>query len=362
MTMSPRAEDFERLAVRWASAPHASMGYPNAIAAISAFPELYLTNRDSLPQMDTDRAFALVCRACEILDDKLLFATDETEASKMTLEAIGYLDEAIKLDNDCFDAQRIRYMIENGTRDVMVSYLQEGSERVRAACTAAAREAGMEGAPGKWGMSVFQRPYLRWQYNLANEQLNCGRYGASIEICQALLDLDEKDVVGARMIAALDYVKLEDAHGLAKLIARFPDEQHNAWFDLSRLFMAYKQCRLDDAATILHQIVRTYPGAGRTLTNQDEISPGAFGRLAYEPGSADELYIAVSESAVVLDENCGTAASPLSFWIANDPVVTEAKATEEAQQQAQPHGSTSSTSPASSAPQNSDAQTPQGGQ
>ena len=124
-------------------------------------------------------------------------------------------------------------------------------------------------------------------------------------------------------------VKLEDAAGLADLLARFKGDQ-NAWFLLARCFMAYKQRRLDDAAAVLHQIVRSFPAAGCTLTYQDELPPGMFGHLEYAEGSADELYVAVSEAAVILDENCGDSVSPLSDWIANDAEVSAARAREEA--------------------------------
>ena len=321
--MSARADDFERLAVRWAQTPYASLGYPSAIAAITAFPEVYATSRDSLPQTDADRAFALMGKAADILDGTLLFASDDDQANALTAEAIGYLDEALKLDPTCYDAMRMRYMLEHGTRDVMVSFLTEREGQVRARCVEVARAANMLAPEGHWSVSVFQRPYLRWLFNLANEQLNCGRYMRSLEVCDRLMALDEQDAAGARMIAALDYVKLEDADGLAALEARFATDR-NAWFDLCDVFMAYKRQDLATAATRLHAIVRDYPGAGNTLTAQDEVSAGAFARLSYQPRSADELYIAVSESAVILDENCGDAASALSDWIADDPIVRHA--------------------------------------
>ena len=330
MVMSPRSEDFERLAIRWADAPHVSDGYPNMIAAISAFPELFVSNRDRLPQNDTDRAFALVCRACEILDRRVAFAKDEAEAARLTEEAVRCLDEALKLDPACHDARRIRHALEFGARDSIVSFLEEGSDEVLASCEATARACDLEVPRGDWSLSVYMRPYLRWRLNLANEQLNCGRYRCSLAVCEDLLELDTRDMAGARLIAAYDCVKLEDQQALATLIGRYPDDANNAWFLLSRCFMAYKQRRLDDAAAILHQIVNTYQLAGRTLTYQDELPAGMFGHLEYLPGTADELFVAVSEAAVIFDENCGDGFSPLSQWIANDPIVIEACQADEA--------------------------------
>ena len=46
MSMVPASEDFERLAVRWASST-AAKEYPNLVAMLSAFPERYAKDRDA---------------------------------------------------------------------------------------------------------------------------------------------------------------------------------------------------------------------------------------------------------------------------------------------------------------------------
>lgn len=333
LVMTPRGEDFERLAIRWADAPHTAEGYHNIIAAISAFPERFLANRDSLPQNDTDRAFALVCRACETLDVKLSSAASDADANRLTAEAANLLDEALKLDPTCYDALRIRHALEFGPRDAMVGFLTDSVDEVLEMCKAASLAANLDVPQGMWSRSVYMRPYLRWQLNLANEQLNSGRYRRSLDVCERLLSEDVPDLAGARLIAAYDCVKLEDEGALAALIDRYPGDD-NAWFSLARAFMAYKCRRLNEAATLLHEIVRRFPLAGTTLTYQDELPAGAFGHLEYVPGSADELFVAVSEAAVILDENCGEGLSPLSQWVADDEIVNQAREVEEAQQAA----------------------------
>ena len=330
MSMNPQAEDFERLAMRWADSPEAARSYPSMIAAITAFPELYARSRDALPQNDADRAFGLTARACHILDRGVIMAESEQKANKLTADAHALIVEALKLDPACHDAVRVSRYLERPTRDEMSAWLAATADDVRDACLATSRENGIEPPQGRWSLSVYVRPYLRWLFDLANEQLGCGRYRASLATCQRLLELDAVDYVGARQVAAYNYVKLEDAEGLAELRGRYPGDE-NAWFELSRVFLAYKQRRLDDAAAILHKVVRTYPSsAGCTLTFQDELPPGMFGHLEYADGTDDELYIAVSEAAVILDENCGDYLSALSDWISRDPVVVEARAAEEA--------------------------------
>lgn len=327
--MNPQAEDFERLAIRWADAPHAKGDYPNLIAAIAAFPELYATNRDALPQNDADRAFGLLTRAILILDRTAIMAESDEAADRLTEEAARYVDEALKLDPSCHDAVRAQRYLARPSRDEMVAFLSSRVDAVCDDCWATARKNGLVPPQDRLSQSVYLRPYLRWLYDLANEQLSCGRYRRSLEVCLQLLDLDAADMVGARLVAAFDYAKLEDAAGLDALCARFPGDD-NAWFLLARCFVAYKLRDLDSAAAALHRIVRSFPRAGCTLSYQDELPPGVFGHLEYAPGTEDELYIAVSEAAVLLDENCGDYTSPLSDWIVRDPEVAAARIAEEA--------------------------------
>ena len=329
MSMNPRNEDFERLALRWSEAAPTFSSYATMVEAITAFPERYVKERDKLPQNDSDRAFGLMARAAQIIDRSIVLADSEQAAASMAQQAASLLDEALKLDPTCYDARRISRYMARPTRDEMVVFLADAADDVRAGCLAVARENHMVPPDGHWSLSVYARPYLRWLLDLANEQLGCGRYRRALETCHTLLDLDNDDLVGARHVAAYVCVKLEDAEGLAELIGRYPQDT-NAWFMLARCCMAYKQRRLDDAASLLHRIVRQFPSAGGTLTYQDELPPGVFGHLEYEDGTADELYVAVSEAAVILDENCGDYMSPLSDWIARDAVVNEARMAEEA--------------------------------
>jgi tetratricopeptide (TPR) repeat protein len=328
MSMTPRAEDFERLIMRWAAAPQHN-GYTSLAASLAAFPERYAANRDALPQNDSDRAFGLVTRACELLNRSVVKAETDEEAQRLTDEAAGYIDEALKLDPQCYDAVRINRYLQRPSRDEMASFLEGRVDEVRAGCLAVAEQNGALPPEGRWSVSPYVRPYLRWVADLANEQLACGRYRLALARAREVLATDENDLVGARHIAAFACVKLEDEKALDDLMNDVPFK-NDAWYMLSECFMAYKGRRLEEATETLHKIVRTFPAAGCTLMYQDELPPGVFGHLEYADGTADELYVAVSEAAVVLDENCGEFSSALSGWIADDPVVAEAYASEEA--------------------------------
>lgn len=335
MSMLPQAEDFERLAVRWASSPMAK-GYTSLVAMLSAFPELFAKDRDALPQTDADRAFALAGRAAQIFDHQVVDAKTQDEVDRSTTEATAMVDEALKLDPTCHDALRIRKNLQRPTRQEMLDFLLEGMGAVREQCEQQARACKMVPPVGHMGASAYMRPYLRWMLDVANEQLGLGRYRASLAVCLGMLELDQDDVAGFRQVAALDYVKLEDEEGFRQLRARFEGDD-NAWFALAELFLAYKRRDFEACEQHLHAIMRAYPQAGVTLAYQDELPAGLFGHLEYAEGTDDELFIAVSEAAVVLDENCGDFSSPLSSWISMHPDVEAARVLEESRTQ-QPQG------------------------
>ena len=349
MSMIPASEDFERLAVRWASST-AAKDYPNLVAMLSAFPTLYAKDRDALPQTDADRAFALAGRAAQIFDHQVVDAKTEDDVNRSTAEATAMVDEALKLDPACHDALRIRKNLQRPSRQEMLDFLLEGAQRVHDECKAQAEACRAVPPEGHLGTGPYMKPYLRWILDIANEQLSLGRYRASLAVCLPMLDADNEDVAGFRLVAALDYAKLEDEEGLHALRERFPGDD-NAWFALSELFCAYKRRDFDAAERELHAILRTYPQAGVTLAYQDELPAGLFGHLEYAEGTDDELFIAVSESAVVLDENCGDFSSPLSSWISMHPDVEAARALEESQAQT-PQGPQGNQGPC--APQGSD--------
>ena len=332
MSMVPASEDFERLAVRWASST-AAKEYPNLVAMLSAFPERYAKDRDALPQTDADRAFALAGRAAQIFDHQVIEAKTQDDVNRSTVEATAMVDEALKLDPACHDALRIQKNLQRPTRQEMLDVLVEGAERVHDECVERARAVHAMPMQGHMGMGPYMKPYLRWMLDIANEQLSLGRYRASLEVCLKMLDADHDDVAGFRQVAALDYVKLEDEAGFHALRERYPGDD-NAWFALAELFLAYKRRDFEAAERELHAVMRTYPQAGVTLAYQDELPAGLFGHLEYAEGSDDELFIAVSEAAVVLDENCGDFSSPLSSWISMHPDVEAARVLEESRAQA----------------------------
>ena len=327
----PRMEDYERLALRWIDSAQKEYRDSHLMQALDFFPNMYNKNRDGIPQTDSDRAFWLVCQAAEILDKSIYETDDNAVILDLTATATTYLDEALQLDPHCYDAVRMRQILDIESHADYIEWLKSMSDEVKESCESIVKEAGMLPPDHMMGLSVFMRPYLRWLLNIAYEYYMCGHYRLALETCTLIMDLDNHDCLGARLLAAYVYVKLEDAEGLAGLIHMFNHEE-NAWFLLARCCMAYKQRRLEDAEQLLRELAFSCDLGGNILMRQEEIPPALFGyHLVCAPGTSDELFVAVSEAAVILAENGGDYLSPMGSWIAMNPVIAELASTNESE-------------------------------
>lgn len=165
------------------------------------------------------------------------------------------------------------------------------------------------------------RPLLRWLASLAEVSLVCGRNRIAIQTCERLLELDPRDMAGARLTCALAHAKLEDGPGLDALVAQYAQLRparpaDDAWTQLSRIALLHKRCDLDAAETGVARLLATYPDAGVALIQQRELPDGLFARIATIPYSEDEAVLAVSEATVLLQEGNDRDKGVLGSWLA----------------------------------------------
>ena len=131
MAHDPRREDYQRLALRFVRTIDPQD--PAAAREFTDFGRRFAQERDSLPQTDTDRAFHLVCRATELIDYKLPFAEPD-QAAELIRHGQSLLDEALSLDEKCFDALRMKSGPEVAGLDARHEFLVKREPEVRAAC------------------------------------------------------------------------------------------------------------------------------------------------------------------------------------------------------------------------------------
>lgn len=345
-------EDYLRLSLHYAASMPATNPFEAARAA-TTFANKYQNARDSLEQTDADRAFWLVVRATELVDYRLPFSED-SEASSLVAQAHNLLTEAVELDQECWDAQRMLSAArQNGPIDY-AHYLAEHAEEVKASCTARADAIATQGFgtsvsagisatsaasnPNHIGANqskialdsemlemarqLTMRPYLRWLAVQASIALICGRYTLSITYAKAALELDPADPADVSFTMALAYAKLEDAEALAELDRTHPQEHGAAWFGLARMAIAFKQGNMAAADEELKALLETYPTGALALSIQNDIPDGIFGRILVEPGSEDELILAISEATVILQEGFDIyERGSMGSWLASHPLV-----------------------------------------
>lgn len=307
MAYDPQREDYQRLGLRFArSLEHSTAD--QATRAFATFGRRFAHDRDSLPQSDSDRAFHLVCVAAKLIDYELPFATDE-QAEQIITSGHRILDEALSLDPHCYDALRMKSAATNPSFEAFLSFLNEQAEEVRRFCEEERMLSNDDDSDERARLSadIAMRPYLRWVATQAEQALICGRNKEALRLAFHALQIDPKDGPDVRLTAAYAYAKLEDEAGLDALVQSGPAAgrlrpANDAWHLLARLSLAFKRCDLAEARKQLRRILQMYPRAGEALIRQQELPDGVFSRLAVAPYSEDELILALSEGAVLLQE------------------------------------------------------------
>ncbi len=323
MAFDPVKEDYQRLILRFA---RTQVGDEDSIATLMKdFNWRFSNDRNSLPQTDEDRAFNLVAQAAEIVDYRLPFV-EESQAQALIDQGKRLLNQAIQLDPNCFDAQRMLNASNSRLFDAYYQFLVEKLPQVEAACYQKAQESsqGLPTEQAELAQRLAINPYKRWLATLSSRALICGRNKDAIAYGEKLLELDAADAADARFTLALAYAKLEDADGLAKLEKQYatvfpPRPPDDAWMMLARLALAFKTNNRECANDLLDKLLARYKTGALTLFMQRDLPEGEYARLNVEPYSEDELILAVSEAAVLLQEgNDFTGRGIFGRWLGGE--------------------------------------------
>lgn len=323
MSYEPHQEDYLRLSLRYARTLD---GEPPAEAAraFAGFGRRFARSRDSLPQTDRDRAFRLVADAATLIDYEIPFASDE-KARDLIRRGHELLDEAVSLDPESLDADRMLAASRCPGFDAFFAYLQSRADEVGARCREARDAVGDQNeARAAIERELAMRPYQRWLATMAAEAVVCGRNRQALQICSRALESDPADGADVRFTATLALAKLEDEAGLDRLEADCRHLQHrrggtSAWMALARAALAYKRLDLDGAREHVQQLIMTYPHAAASLVRQHELPDGVFARLAAPAFSEDELIVALSEATVLLLEGREQdGRGPFGSWLARE--------------------------------------------
>lgn len=306
MAFDPRHEDYQRLGLRFARSLDEGDTY-SPLRAFASFGREFARNRDALPQSDADRAFHLVALATEVIDYEIPFAPDD-QVEPLITRGRQLLSEAVSLDESCHDAIRMLAASKSTSFEEYFHFLKDGADAVAASCEQNRRKAVAELSDERvsLGEDIALRPYKRWLASEASMALICGQNREAIRIGNELLSLDKNDAADVRFTMFLAFAKLEDEQGLDELASRVglasKQAPQDAWMRIARVTLAYKQCDYKQARKQLQLLIQSYPHAAYSLVRQLELFEGVFARLSVPPFSEDELILAISESAVLLQE------------------------------------------------------------
>ena len=197
-----------------------------------------------------------------------------------------------------------------------------------------------EGERAAIAASISMRPYWRWLASMSEDALICGRNREAIDAAERLLASDPSDLSDVRFTLAYALAKLEDEKGLEELARRYETisalrPADDAWILLARCSLAHKRCDVAAARTLLVRLLGSYPGCGSLLITQGELPDGEFARLRVPPYGEDELILAVSEGAVLLQEgNERSGKGVFGAWVARTVAQLDPKAAAEAARRA----------------------------
>lgn len=326
MAYNPQHEDYQRLWLRYARTLEQS-GTTDVAREFASFGRRFAQDRDSLPQTDADRSFHLVSEAAMLVDYKAPFADEPTYRS-LRHRAQQYLDEALSLDPDDFDARRMSEALRLRSFEAYYQYLRDNADQARTsyqkALDEAARLSAQEDNPDRGHLSrdLALRPYLRWLASWSEQALICGRNREALRIAHQAFQLDPTDAADIRFTATYAAAKLEDVQELEGLEAHtlVPGCQRAAddpWTLLARAAMGFKADDPQMASSALEQLLHLQPNAAEVLIRQSEFSDGYFSRLCVAPYSEDEVILAVSEGSVLFQEGRDDQGrGALSDWLA----------------------------------------------
>ena len=335
MAFDPLQEDCLRLIL--ASMKRAGIALDDA-HYIQHGADVFRTDPASLIHTDRDRSFHLIAKATELIDYHIPFLTDEQQIDQLAQQAEHYLREAAELDPDSWDAQRMLTALGAMSNDAYVGYLLDNRERV-AQDAAALQAQAADQYDREYASDLGQRAYLRWLAALSSRAFIAGQYRLALDTAEDSLAIAPQDPAGVRHTAMLALAKLEvDQKELKAFRARhaaayqpatpqrrrhhLAEREPDAWTLIAEMDLAYRALDYAGATSVLRTILHTYDHAAEALFYQSEFPDGVFGRVNAEPGSADELVLALSEATPLLQEGMGTPDdASFSIWIAEHELV-----------------------------------------
>lgn len=268
----------------------------------AAFEELVIAvrkNPDNFIEDVSDQAFQQLvfaldrydasCEDDELLDDGQFLQKRSQRFARLRRDCT----EALKLDENCFDARLLDAIAADYDPDVLVNVLLGLVKEAK-------QKLGVDTDKDCWD-NVFTRPYMRIGSVLTRTLLDSARYRMARDQADYMMSLNPADVLGCRHSAALACARLEDEAGLDALDARF-ERRGNSWMQLSYLILFYKLGRMGAARRALSGLERLCEGGAYALLRPILIDSYMPDRPLAATYSFEEVTLAVHEAdSIIVD-------------------------------------------------------------
>lgn len=211
----------------------------------------------------------------------------ETESLE---EALRLINEALKLDPGCTDAQRLMVSLVPAPLENKVHLMRE-------VVSTAERTMGpqmiAETTGHFWG-TVSTRPYMRAKQHLGELLAESGNLGEAIEVFQRMLELNPGDNQGIRYELLNLYLATDQPEAADQLISSFEGEEKIlAIFAWGRVLQRWLSGDLKEAAVALVNARKVNAGVEKYIAGR--LPTPAVVPEAYRPGDESEAQVCAAE-------------------------------------------------------------------
>lgn len=213
-------------------------------------------------------------------------------------EALRLVNDALKLDPDCTDAQRLMVSLLPTTLENRLHLMREVVEK-------AERNLGgeffQEHTGGFWG-TVSTRPYMRAKQHLGELLAEAGNLAEAIQVFERMLELNPNDNQGMRHPLLGLYLATNQPEEARRLMSRYPgEEQFMGTVAWARVLERWLSGERAEAETALARARKVNPFAERYISGARQLPDEA--PAYYRPGEESEAQVCARELAIAFESH-----------------------------------------------------------
>jgi tetratricopeptide (TPR) repeat protein len=213
-------------------------------------------------------------------------------------EALRLVNEALKLDPDCTDAQRLMVSVLPASPENKTSLMREVVEKAERNLG----EAFFQEHMGHFWGTMSTRPYMRAKQHLGELLVETGRLTEAAAVFERLLELNPTDNQGMRYSLLTLYLASQQAEKAGHLMSRYPGEEKVlASFAWARVLERWLSGKLDEAAAALARARTVNKFAERYISGMCALP--AETPPYFRPGDETEAQVCAREFSLAWERN-----------------------------------------------------------